>query len=202
MPTPSYIQIYTGNGKGKTTAGLGLAIRALGWGWKVGIIYFDKGGNDYGERRVLDFLHRSYINQVGDPSLSSSSLKGEGGGVDYEVTGLDRRDKATGRFRFGVLEEDKQEGARGLRLAADWISSGRYQLVILDEINTTTSLGIVSVDEALAILKNKHPETEVVLTGRNCPPEFLALAGLITEMKPLKHYFDNKIQAARLGIEF
>lgn len=212
MPTPSYIQIYTGNGKGKTTAALGLAMRALGWGWKVGIIYFDKGGNDYGERRVLDFLHKMYAGKAGgDPSFNSSPLRGEGqpahrslsvGGVDYEVTGLDRRDKATSRFRFGVLEEDKVEGARGLKIAADWVTSGKYQLVILDEINTTASLGIISVDQVLAILKQKHPETEVVLTGRNCPPEFLALADLITEMKPIKHYFESKTQAARQGIEF
>jgi cob(I)alamin adenosyltransferase len=181
MPTPSFLQLYTGNGKGKTTAGLGLAIRALGRGWKVGIIYFDKGGSDYGERKVLDALKEK--------------------GIDYEITGLDRRDRVTGKFRFGVLSEDKAEGERALGLAKDWISSGKYQLVVLDEINTAAHLGIVDVEQVVEILKTRNPNIEVVLTGRSAPAEFIALADLVSSINPVKHYFDTG-QPARAGIEF
>jgi cob(I)alamin adenosyltransferase len=181
MPTPSFIQLYTGNGKGKTTAGLGQAIRALGRGWKVGIIYFDKGGSDYGERKILDVLKEK--------------------GIDYEVTGLDRRDRTTGKFRFGVLVDDKQEGERALKLAQDWVHSGKYQLVVLDEINTAAHLGIVPVDDVVVMVKTRHVNTEVVMTGRAAPAEFIAAADLVTSFNPVKHYFDTG-QAAREGIEF
>lgn len=181
MPTPSFIQLYTGNGKGKTTAALGLAIRALGRGWPVGIVYFDKGGSDYGERRILDVLKPH--------------------GVDYEVSGLDRRNRQTGEFRFGVTEEDRAEGSRGLAVAADWISSGRYELVVLDEVNTAAVLGIVDVAEVVAAVRSRHPKTEVVLTGRSAPPQLVELADLVSSISPTRHYFDTG-QGAREGIEF
>lgn len=199
MPTPSFVQLYTGNGKGKTTAALGQAIRALGRGWKVGIIYFDKGGSDYGERTVLDFLHRRYGDSEG--SNPPGSPLGQGGQIDYEVTGLDRRNRETGDFRFGTTDEDRAEGARALALAQDWITSGRYQLVVLDEINTAAHLGIVDVAAAVAAVKARHPETEVVLTGRSAPPELLALADLVSNVTATKHYFETG-QGAREGIEF
>jgi len=200
MPIPSLIQLYTGNGKGKTTAGLGQAIRALGRGWAVGIIYFDKGGSDYGERKVLDCLHQLY-GEVKDPSHPPESPLGQGGQIDYEVTGLDRRDRETGKFRFGVLPEDKAEGERALILTKDWISSGKYQLVVLDEINTAAHLGIVDVEQVVEVIRAKNPNTEVVMTGRSAPAEFIALADLVSSVNPVKHYFDTG-QPAREGIEF
>lgn len=181
MPNQSFIQLYTGDGKGKTTAALGLAIRALGRGWKVGIVYFDKGGSDYGERRVLDTLKER--------------------GVDYEPSGLDRRDRTTGRFRFGVTDEDRAEGARGLAVAAGWLASGQYQLVVLDEVNTAASLGIVQTGAVIEAIRSRHPQTEVVLTGRSAPAELVELADLVSEVKLVKHYFHSG-QAAREGIEF
>ncbi len=98
MPNSNFgkIQVYTGHGKGKTTASLGLAIRALGRNKKVVIIYFDKGGEKYGERKVLD-------------DLISNNFK-------YHVTGRERFDSITKKFRFGVKKEDKAEAQRGLRI--------------------------------------------------------------------------------------
>lgn len=194
----TFVQIYTGDGKGKTTAGLGLAIRALGWGKRVGIIYFDKGGDEYGERKVLDGLQISPLR----PSLAlGTSVEMTSGRISYRAFGLDRRDKATGKFRFGVTPEDIAEGSKGLALASEWVSSGLYDLVVLDEINTSASLGIVKVQDVLELLSKRSLNTEVVLTGRNCPPEFIQVADLVTEMKMVKHYFD-KGQPTREGIEY
>jgi cob(I)alamin adenosyltransferase len=114
---------------------------------------------------------------------------------------LDRRNRETGEFRFGVTDEDRAEGSRGLALARDWVSSGRYELVVLDEINTAAHLGIVGVAEVVEAVRARHPKTEVVMTGRSAPPEFIALADLVSTVNPTKHYFETG-QPAREGIEF
>lgn len=190
-----FIQIYTGNGKGKTTAALGLAVRARGAGLKVAIVYFDKGGTHYSERKLLKKL-----------------------GIDYVASGLDRIDPKTGRFRFGVLPEDIIEAKRGLKEAEKFLVSKKYDLVVLDEINSTTDLKMLKVDEVLEVIsrhflirrkvggipassRKKPIKTELVLTGRNAPKEFLDIANLITEMKLVKHYFYRGTRA-RKGIDF
>lgn len=170
------IQIYTGKGKGKTTAGLGLAIRAFGQGLKVAIIYFDKGGEDYGERNVLKKL-----------------------GVDFFPTGLNRRND-DGTFRFSITNEDSKEAQRGLQLALELLEKN-YDLLVLDEINSTVALNMLSVEQVIDFIKRIPAKTEVVLTGRNVPEEIMNTADLITEMKPIKHYLEKGIQARR-GIEF
>lgn len=170
------IQIYTGTGKGKTTAGLGLAIRALGHGLKVAIIYFDKGGKDYGERNILDKL-----------------------AIDYFPTGLNRRND-DGSFRFSITEEDTKEAVRGLELAESLLVKD-YDLIILDEINSTVALNMLTSEAVCDLIKKVPSKTELVLTGRNVTEEIQALADLITEMKPVKHYITKGIPARR-GIEF
>ncbi len=172
------IHIYTGDGKGKTTAALGLAIRATGAGLKTAIIYFDKGGAHYSERKLLKKI-----------------------GIDFFASGLDRVDKKTGRFRFGVITEDKKEARRGLAAAGKLLKSGKYDLVILDEINPAVNLKMLTLEEVLAVIKGKPRATELVLTGRNAPKEFLELADLRTEMKLVKHYFYKGIRARR-GIDY
>lgn len=189
------IQIYTGNGKGKTTAALGLAVRARGAGLKVAIVYFDKGGTHYSERKLFKKL-----------------------GIDYVASGLDRID-AKGRFRFGVTPADIREAKRGLVAARRFLVSKKYDLVILDEINSTVDLKMLTVAEALKVIsryssiegrkvsgmsassRQKSDKTELVLTGRNAPKEFLDIANLITEMKLVKHYFYRGTRA-REGIDF
>ncbi len=170
------IQIYTGKGKGKTTAGLGLAIRALGQGFKVAIIYFDKGGDDYGERNILKQL-----------------------AIDYFPTGLNRRN-SDGSFRFSITPEDIAEAERGLALAESLIPQG-YDLLVLDEINSTVALNMLSENAVCEFMKKIPKSMEVVFTGRNVPTQMMELADLITEMKPVKHYIEKGIPARR-GIEF
>ena len=176
------LQIYTGNGKGKTTAALGLAVRAVGAGKRVGIIYFDKGGEThYSERAVL---RERFV-----------------GVIAFVSTGLDRIDPVTHEFRFGVTEADKQEAHRGLDVAREWIASKQFDLIILDEINSTTALGMISVDDVLEVLRGRPKELELVLTGRDAPDAFTELADLVTDMTLVKHYFYDSVPA-REGFDY
>lgn len=172
------IQIYTGNGKGKTTAALGLSMRARGHGLKIAIVFFDKGGFNYGERKILKQI-----------------------GVDFWVTGCIRFNTRLKKFRFGVTAKDKQAAVEGLIIAKHLLTSDKYDLVILDEINSTINLGMLNVDDVVKILKNKSSKTELVMTGRNAPIKIKKLADLITEMSLKKHYYHQGVEA-RQGIEY
>lgn len=172
-----YIQIYTGDGKGKTTASLGLALRALGHGWKVLVIQFTKGdqGTCYGELASSNkFL----------PNLDVFQF-----GMDRVV------------YSHNISFDDFKEAKKGWELAKKSIQSGEYQLVILDELNICVDLGMIKVAEVKEALINKPEGLEIVLTGRSAHPELVALAHLVTEMKPIKHYFDTGV-LARQGIEY
>ncbi len=175
------IQVYTGYGKGKTTASLGLAIRALGRGKKVAIAFFDKGGDNYGERKILD------------------KLKSEN--FQYHITGQKRFDAKTQKFRFGVEEGDKKEATRALKIVEDLFKEAQADLLVLDEINSTISLGMLGLEDFLKVLEKKPKQMEVVLTGRDAHPKILEKADLVTEMKMVKHYF-YKGTEAREGIEY
>jgi cob(I)alamin adenosyltransferase len=213
------IQLFTGNGKGKTTAALGEAIRAFGAGKKVGIVYFDKGGTHYSERAALDRL--AMFNRpagCGDPAYIRASLplsdaesstpaslpisEGElgGGEIAYLATGRDRIDPTTGQFDFSINDADKVEARRGLA-AARFFFDKACDLVVLDEINVAASIGLVSPDDVLALIDAKPERTEVILTGRNAPESILARAHLVTEMLERKHYFHSGVKA-REGIEY
>ncbi len=178
ISNPAMLQIYTGDGKGKTTAALGLAIRAAGQGFKVGIIYFDKGGDYYGERKILD------------------KLKNEG--IIYKTFGYPRM--LGKKFRFDNLPQDLQEAQAALKQAQEWLKND-FDLLILDEINTTVKTKLLSTEEILALIKQRPRHLELVLTGRYCPPEVMELADLITDMRASKHYFDQGLDARR-GIEY
>ena len=174
-----YIQVYTGNGKGKTTASLGLAMRALGRGWKVLIIMFTKGGNDYGE--LISFAQ--LCNDLKD-------------NVKIIQAGLDRVVYST-----NLNDDDKKQVQRGWEVAKDAIKNNEYQLIILDEANIAIDLGLIDLDEMTKVLKSKPDDMEIVLTGRNAKPEILGIAHLVSEIMPIKHYWDKGIKA-RKGIEF
>ncbi|MBU2566080.1 cob(I)yrinic acid a,c-diamide adenosyltransferase [Patescibacteria group bacterium] len=173
------IHIYTGDGKGKTTAALGLLVRAIGAGKRVAWIAFDKGGDNYSERKTIKQRFPE---------------------IQFFVTGLDRIDEK-GKFRFGVTDEDKAEGDRGLKIIQQLFNENNHDIIILDEINSTTSLGIISETDILEIFKTKPTTTELILTGRNAPQSFIDLADLVTEMKLHKHYFYHGTKA-RPGIDF
>lgn len=174
-----YIQVYTGDGKGKTTASLGLAMRALGRCWKVLIIMFTKGGNNYGELNSFTEL---------SPTISDN-LKIVQAGLDRVI------------YKENQNEKDEQEIKKGWELAKKAIQNHEYQLIILDEANIAIDMGILDVNEVVETLKNKPEEMEIVLTGRNAHPQIVEIAHLVSEIKPIKHYWDTGI-AARKGIEY
>lgn len=168
------VQVYTGSGKGKTTAALGLCLRAAGHGLRIYVMQFLKGQTVYGElesaRRLAPQLT---IEQVGRKS--------------FVIPG--RIDPEDVRIATAALER-----ARAL------LVSGEYDLVVLDELNCAVDLGLVPLATVVELVRSKPRHTELVLTGRGAPPEIIALADLVTEMREVKHYY-NAGQAARVGIE-
>jgi cob(I)alamin adenosyltransferase len=165
-----YIQVYTGDGKGKTTASFGLALRCAGSGGRVFIGQFLKG-RDSSERDQIAKL-----------------------GVEVEHFG------GIG-FIVGEPSDDDRKAAREAfdRIKAV-IASGDYDLVVLDEINTVLFFHLLPIDEVLDVLRDKPVHTEIVMTGRRAPQEIIDAADLVTEMKPIKHYYDKGV-IARTGIE-
>jgi len=174
-----YIQIYTGNGKGKTTASLGLAMRALGRNWKVLMVMFTKGGDNYGE--LTSFRNLS-------PEIQTN--------LTIEQAGLDRIVYAQNKNY-----DDEKAIKHGWEIAKKAILNDEYQLIILDEANIAIDLDILDVNEVVETLKNKPHHMEIVLTGRNAHPKIIEIAHLVSEIKPVKHYWDLGI-SARKGIEF
>lgn len=174
-----YIQVYTGNGKGKTTASLGLAMRALGREWKVLIIMFTKGGDNYGELNSFRNL---------SPKISRN-LKIVQAGLDRIV------------YKDNENENDQKAIKEGWELAKKAIKNNEYQLIIMDEANIAIDLGILNVDEVVEVLKNKPEEMEIVLTGRNAHEKIVDIAHLVSKIEPVKHYWNTGI-VARKGIEY
>ena len=177
LPAKGQIHVYTGYGKGKTTAALGLAIRAIGYGKKVGIIYFDKGGDYYNERKILDCLKDKNIY--------------------YKAFGQTRVGKI---FRFENTKEDLKEAKKGLKQAQEWLQED-FDVLILDEINTTAKTKLLKLKDIISLIKKKPDKLELILTGRYCPNEIIDLADLVREMQETKHYI-NKGLAARPGIDY
>jgi len=172
--TQGLVQVYTGNGKGKTTASLGLALRAVGRGLKVCMVQFIKGGGQYGEHLSAEKL----------APLLTIHQTGRDGWIHK-----DRLDPEDVRIARGALE-----------LARQAITGGEYDLVILDEINGAAWFGLVSVEDVLSLIGSKPPTVELVLTGRSADERVIAAADLVTEMREIKHYFAAGVQA-RIGIE-
>ena len=172
------IQLFTGNGKGKTTAALGESLRAKAIGKKVGIVFFDKGGEThYSERKMLDQM-----------------------GIEYVVTGRDRIDPVSGRFDFSIQEIDLREAARGLQEVRRMFEE-KYDVVVMDEINSTTALKMIDIHDVLTLIEQKPDRTELILTGRNAPDSFIKKAHLVTEMRLHKHYFYSGVPA-REGLDY
>jgi cob(I)alamin adenosyltransferase len=168
------IQVYTGDGKGKTTGALGLALRAAGQGFKVFIIQFLKGRQTGESRAAARLAPEVTLRYFGRPGLVN--LK-------------------------APAPEDLALVRQAWNLAREVLAAGEHDLVILDEINLTLTYGLIPLEEALEVLRNRPPWVEVILTGRQAPPELLALADLVTEMLPVKHYYQAGVKARR-GIEW
>ncbi len=168
------IQVYTGEGKGKSTCAFGLALRAVGQGFQVYIIQFLKG-QDTGELRAAQRLA---------PELT---LQGFGRPVLVNLKNPAPEDLALAR--------------EALDLARQVIAAGDHDLVILDEINVALAYNLVPLEEVMDIMRQRPPWVEVVLTGRAAPAELIAAADLVTEMVPRKHYWEAGVKARR-GIEW
>ena len=167
-----YIQVYTGNGKGKTTCAIGLSVRAAGAGLKVLIVQFLKSG-DYSEVKAL---------------------KKFGAAVTLKQFGA-------GRFIKGKPSpEDVRAAAEGLAFVREAVSSGEYDMIVLEEANVAVACGVLRLEDLLEIMAHKPDRLELVITGRNADPKVIEMADLVTEMKEVKHYFHNGVQA-RVGIE-
>ena len=177
MSEKGLVIVYTGNGKGKTTAALGMALRAIGYDHKVCMLQFIKGSWHYGE---MD---------------SSKKLE-----PNFELI-------AVGKGFVGILddnsprEEHEKYAAEAVRICRENIFSEKYDVIILDEVNYAITLGLIDVQEIIKIIKEKPSELDLVLTGRDVKEEIVELADLVTEMKEIKHPFKSGIKAKK-GIDF
>jgi len=167
-----YVQVYTGDGKGKTSAALGLALRASGHGMRTYVGQFMKGQH-YGELAALRDHPCITIEQYGDVRCI-------------------RREEIT--------PEHVAQAQRGLERAREAMLSGQYDVVVLDEVNVTIWFGLLTVEKVLAFLDQRPDHVEVVLTGRRAPQELIERADLVTEMREVKHYYQQGVMA-RNGIE-
>lgn len=168
------VQVYTGDGKGKTTAGVGLAVRASGAGLDVAFVQFVKGGPRSAELGVLESLGVD----VSRPAQASTGLLGA-----------------------GPTDEDHRAAGEAWRIAAEAIASGRYDLIVLDEACVALAYDFIDMAPLLDALASRPAHVEVVLTGRGAPGELTDVADLVTEMVARKHPFDQGVPARR-GIEF
>lgn len=187
-----YIQVYTGDGKGKTTAAIGLAIRSLGAGKKVCMIQFMKSLG-YAEQKILKSLPGLTLITVGKPyflvkegTLSEEAIRAMGPDVRVYTPGHPPED-----YRAMIR--------KGVDQAVNAVS-GAYDVVILDEYNMAAWYELASEEDTERILQARTPETELIFTGRNAPDLLLQKADLITEMKKIRHYYDKGVMA-RKGIE-
>ncbi len=177
MEKGGLVIVYTGKGKGKTTAALGMALRALGYDYKVCMIQFIKGSWHYGEM------------------TSSKRLEPE-----FELT-------AIGKGFVGIMddkspiEDHKKIAKEALAIAREKIASRKYNIVILDEINYAVNLGLIELDDVLKLIQNKPHDVNIVLTGNHVRDEIVEVADLVTEMREIKHPFKSGIRAKK-GIDF
>jgi cob(I)alamin adenosyltransferase len=168
------IQIYTGAGKGKTTAALGLALRAVGHGFKVIMIQFMKGKINYGELEAVKKIPNFVIEQYGRPDF-----------VNPE----------------NPSAEDVKLAHQAFQRAKSVIKTKEFDFVILDEINVAVAFGLIPMQDVINMMKATPRKLELIMTGRYMPDEFTDYADMISEIKEIKHHFQNGV-AARKGIEY
>ncbi|MEA3409246.1 MAG: cob(I)yrinic acid a,c-diamide adenosyltransferase [Candidatus Eisenbacteria bacterium] len=168
------VQVYTGDGKGKTTAALGLALRAVGHGLSVYMLQFMKGSSNYGELTSAAKLPGFIIEQSGRDEF------------------VDRENPA---------QVDIDLAAQGFEKARAAVVSGDYDIVILDEANVALDFGLISIKDVLSLIESRPPHVELVLTGRSAHPDIVKAANLVSEVLNIRHHYDAGVEA-REGIEF
>ncbi|MBU0648897.1 cob(I)yrinic acid a,c-diamide adenosyltransferase [Patescibacteria group bacterium] len=176
-----FIHVYTGDGKGKTTAAIGLAMRAVKAGKRVAIVFFDKAGDFYSERKLFD--------------------EEFAGRVEYWVCGRPRFNPEENSFDSSVTEQDKWEARKGIEMVRDVMDEGRHQVLVLDEVNNVLHQNLVEAHQVLDLISQKPENMELILTGRNAAPEVMEAADLVTDMRNVKHYMEQGVMA-RKGIDY
>ena len=172
--TKGLVEIFTGKGKGKTSAALGAIIRALGHGLRVYIVFFMKGDFPYGEQKILCQLPNCTVERFGFQEF-----------VDPDH----------------VKPEEKEEARKALEAARKAMHSGKYDLVILDEVNVAATWKLIDVDDVIKLISSKPEKVELILTGRYADPKLIEQADLVTDMVKVKHPFDKGIKS-RKGFEY
>jgi cob(I)alamin adenosyltransferase len=168
------VQVFTGNGKGKTTAALGTIIRAAGHGLRTFIVFFMKGNYAYGEYSTLSKLPNVDTASFGFRSLTDPA---------------------------NVKPEEIEQAELALAAAREAVLGGDYDLVVLDEVNVALGFNLIKLDNVVKLIRDKPPNVELILTGRYADDKLIELADLVTEMVKVKHPFDKGIKA-RKGIEY
>jgi len=169
----SIVLVNTGHGKGKSSAAFGVMGRAWARGWKVGVVQFIKGGNwQTGERKLAAHLDVEW-HTLGD-------------GFTWESDDLD---------------ETAAKGRHAWEVAKGMLASGDYQLLVFDEMTYAITYGWIPVDEVVEALRSRSPKTNVVITGRDAPDELIEVADTVTEMRKVKHAYDQGVRAIK-GIEY
>jgi cob(I)alamin adenosyltransferase len=168
------VEVFTGDGKGKTSAALGVVMRALGHGLRAHITYFMKGDYPYGERRILSDLPNVSFASFGHPEFVDPS---------------------------NVKPEEIEQAKQALADAREAMLSGGYDLVVLDEVNLAAAWNLIELEEVLKLISDKPPNVELILTGRRADARLVKQADLVTEMLKIKHPHDEGI-TAREGIDY
>ena len=173
-PTKGLVQIFTGEGKGKTSAALGAIIRALGHGLRVYVVFFMKGDFPYGEQKILCQLPNCTMERFGFREFTDPA---------------------------NVKPEEKKEAQKALEAARKAMLSQKYDVVILDEVNVAAAWKLIKVEDVVQLIKDKPEKVELILTGRYAAPKVIELADLVTDMVKVKHPYDKGI-LSRKGVEY
>ena len=168
------VQIFTGNGKGKTTAAMGTIVRAAGHGLRILLVSFMKGDYEYGEYNTLSRIPNVEVSSYGFRHLIDPS---------------------------NIKPEEKEQAEMALAKAREAVTSRKYDIVVLDEVNVALGYKLIELDEVIKLIQEKPSDVELILTGRYADNRLIEMADLVTEMVKVKHPFDRGIQA-RKGIEY
>ena len=173
------ILVITGNGKGKTTSAIGTAVRGLGWGKRVSVVFFDKGGSHYGEQNIFDFLQ---------PKMETYRF------------GLERFNEAKQTFRFENLPGDAEEAEKALSKVRDLLTQG-YFLIVADEVINAMNVRLVKESDVQKLVEDCPKGTHLLLTGRNAPAWLIEKADMVSEIREIKHHYKKPKKAIR-GIDY
>jgi len=173
-PATGLVEIFTGDGKGKTSAALGVVLRALGHGLHIHIVYFMKGEFPYGDQKMLSELPNVTFARFGFESFVDPA---------------------------NVKPEEKEQARKALEAAREAMLSLKYDIVVLDEVNVAAAWNLIDVDEVVKLIGDKPASVELILTGRHADPRMIEVADLVTDMVKVKHPYDKGILSRR-GIDY